>query len=99
MKRDTEGNKRYKTREVLLGYLQTMGEDYEKFFSPVTKDYSTRIDFAITLFNHGWVFHSADIEDSFLNPTTSNPMFIEWPQGCLELGLITEKEKIVSYKN
>ena len=93
VKKDADGNKRYKTREVLLGYLQTMGEDYDKYFSPVAKDSSTRIAFAITLFKNQWVCHSADIEAAFLNPTTSKPMFIEWPQGCVELGLITEKEK------
>jgi len=70
-----------------------MGEDYDKFFSPVAKDSSTRIAFAITLYKNKWVCHSVDIEAAFLNPTTSKPMFIEWPQGCVELGLITEKEK------
>ena len=60
VKKDAEGNKRYKNREVLLGYLQTMGEDYDKYFSPVAKDSSTRIAFAITLYKDKWVCHSAD---------------------------------------
>jgi hypothetical protein len=34
-----------------------------------------------------------DVEAAFLNSDLDNKMYIEWPEGMLELGLITEEER------
>ena len=68
----SHGDKRYKTREVLLGFIQTKGEDYTECYSPVAKDSTVRTAFAITLYNDDWVCDSADVEAAFLNPKGTN---------------------------
>ena len=38
----------------------------------------------------GWKFVAVDVEDTFLNTEFRNTQFLEWPQGMVEIGFITD---------
>jgi len=92
IKTDVDGNKKFKTREVLLGYLQVKGEDYDICYSPVAKDSTMRIALALNLYHREWTCHTADVEAAFLNPKKKKPMYFEMTQGSEELGLVNKNE-------
>jgi hypothetical protein len=39
-----------------------------------------------------WVLEMFDVEAAFLNAELDKPMYVEWPEGIVELGFLTEKE-------
>ena len=73
--------------------MQIPGVDYTESFSPVCKDSTIRTSFEMVLWNMDWIFHYIDVEASFLNPKLDRHIYIEWPDGTVELGFITEEEK------
>ena len=73
--------------------MQRPGIDYEETFAPVARDSTIRTSFAYTLNNEKWVFQSIDVEEAFLNPKVGTETYIEWPEGMVKLGYITQKEK------
>ena len=91
---------RYKDRIVSLGFMAIPGVDYTEKFSPVLTDASTRI--LITLYLHlkktqpekKWVLWLVDYEAAFLNAELDEEakLFIEYPDGMVELGYMTEEE-------
>jgi hypothetical protein len=88
---------RYKSRVVLLGYMQVPGVDYTESFSPVATDTTVRSTISLTLYREeeGWTIDMIDIEAAFLNADleNDNPVYAEWPEGMVELGFITEEER------
>ena len=86
---------RYKDRIVTLGFMQIPGVDYTESFSPVATDTAIRILLGLTLFyeSKGWVCHSYDVEAAFLEPKVDDlEMYLEIPQGVMELGFLTQEE-------
>ena len=91
-------SERLQSRILTKGYLQMPGVDFTESFSPVTTDFSTRIILGITLFyseRFDWVCEAFDVEAAFLEPFLDIEMYIEWPEGMVELGFLTQEE----YKN
>jgi Reverse transcriptase (RNA-dependent DNA polymerase) len=39
-----------------------------------------------------WVLETFDVEVALLNALLSNPVYIEWPKGLKELGLLSKEE-------
>ena len=52
-----------------------------------------RIGFGIALYKEGWVIELVDIEAAFLEGNLARHMFLEWPEGMVEMGFITEEER------
>jgi hypothetical protein len=100
-KRKTKQNKskRYKTRIGSKGYIQISGVDYIESFSSVASDTAIRLLVGLFLYyNHKfpsdeWKLERFDVEATFLNSEPDTEVFIEWPQGMVELGFITPQEK------
>ena len=95
-KLEPNGTERLKSRIVTKGYLQVPGVDYTERFSPVATDTSTRMIIGFTLYFHwigeGWVCETFDVEAEFLEPFLDLLMYIEWPDGMVELGFLTEEQ-------
>ena len=85
-----------KSRVVTKGYLQVPGVDFTEKFSPVASDTSTRIMIGMTLYfsdKYSWVCETFDAEAAFLKPYLGIEMYIDWPEGIIELGFISEEQK------
>jgi hypothetical protein len=95
-KDEPDGTKRFKTRIVTLGYMQIPGVDYTEKFSPVAKDSSIRIVFALVLFyydSHGWRTKRIDIEAAFLEGDLEVPMSLKIPDIMVKLGFLTKEQQ------
>ena len=95
-KLEANGEERLKSKIVTKGYLQIPGVDFTEKFSPVATDMSTRIIIGITLYyasDYEWVCETFDVEAAFLEPYLDIEMYIEWPEGMVELGFLTEEQK------
>ena len=70
--------------------MQVPGVDTTELFSTVTLDTSTRILIVMNLYHeeYGWVAEICDVEVEFLKPNMEVEMFIEWPEGIVDLGII-----------
>ena len=69
--------------------MQIPGVDYTESFSVVVTDTTTRTDFGFELMNEDWICECFDVEAGFLNPYLEKEMYIEFPEGIVELGFIT----------
>ena len=77
----------------MKGYSQIPGIDYSETFSPVANDSSIRIVLSITLTNKGWEINVVDIEAAFLEAHLEEDVYIEWPEGLIEMGFTTKEIK------
>jgi hypothetical protein len=97
VKNEHDGTVHHKSRVNLLGYMQVPGVDYTESFSPVATDTTVRAAIATMLYceDEGWTIEMIDIEAAFLNADleSDEPVYVEWPEGIVELGFITEKEE------
>ena len=95
IKSEWTGDFRLKSRIVTLGYMQVPGVDFTEKFSPVANDTSTRIIILLTLYYtpQGWVCEVFDVEAAFLEPYLDNVMYIQWPEGIVELGFLSPEER------
>ena len=95
-KPETKGLERLKSRIVTKGYLQVPGVDYMERFSPVATDTSTRMIIDFTLYydwlGYNWICEAFDVEAAFLESYMDTLMFIEWPEGMVELGFLTKEQ-------
>ena len=79
--------------------MQIPGVDYLDSFAPVASDTAIRVIIAMFLYYHhndkksNWDLEMFDVEAAFLNADLDKQVFIEWPQGMLDLGFITEEDK------
>ena len=95
-KLEANGSERLKSRIVTKGYLQVPGVDFTEKFSPVANDTSTRILIGMTLYfsdKFSWVCETFDVEAAFLEPYLDIEMYIDWPEGIVDLGFISEEQK------
>jgi Reverse transcriptase (RNA-dependent DNA polymerase) len=100
-----DGTIKYKARCVSRGFMQIPGIDYTESFAPVASDSSIRIVIGIFLFflhmfpQDEWVLETFDVEIAFLNVLLKNPLYIEWPKGLKELGLVSQEEPTIHVQN
>jgi Reverse transcriptase (RNA-dependent DNA polymerase) len=93
-----DGIIKYKVRCVSRGFMQIPGVDYTESFAPVASDIGIRIVIGIFLFflhmfpQDEWVPETFDVEVAFLNALLKNPVYIQWPKGHKELGLLSQEE-------
>ncbi|KAG7374765.1 reverse transcriptase RNA-dependent DNA polymerase [Nitzschia inconspicua] len=80
---------RYKTRFVSKGFLMESGIDYQESFSSVGNESSTRVIIGIYLFNA----YNEDIDAAFLEGENEIRLFMEFPDGMEDVGLIKEEER------
>ena len=95
-KLEADGSERLKSRIVTKGYLQVPGVDFTEKFSPVANDTSTRILIGMTLYfsdKFSWVCETFDVEAAFVEPYLDIEMYIDWPEGIVDLGFISEELK------
>jgi Reverse transcriptase (RNA-dependent DNA polymerase) len=71
---------RYKARLVVRGFEQKYGIDYTETFAPVAKLATIRLLFSLTASGR-WFMHQMDVKTAFLNPTISEDIYIELPEG------------------
>ena len=71
--------------------MQVLGVDYTEKFAPVASDTTTRLLLALALW-FGWECESLDIEAAFLEGTITEPTFLEWPPGSIDLGYATGED-------
>ena len=74
------GDLNYKARLVVRGFEQQYGVDYTETFAPVAKLSTIRalLTMAASL---SWAVHQMDVVTAFLNPTLSEDVYMELPQG------------------
>jgi hypothetical protein len=99
-KNEPDGTIRYKTRVVSKGFLMETGVDYQESFSPVGNESSTRVVICIYLYNADiadeekrFVLDSIDIDAAFLEGESENRLFMEFPDGLEEIGIIEKHER------
>ena len=92
-KNEIDGSTRFKCRIVVKGYLQIPGVDFTESISPVATDTTIRLLLGMVLYNETWKCHMFDVEAAFLNAEMENPMYLEWPEGMVELGFINEEDR------
>ena len=84
---------RYKSRCVVLGYaLKPLQGDVYETFSPVASEVSVRLLLGYALYKK-WICHMIDVQAAFLESEIDEDLWVVWPEGSVELGIITEKEK------
>jgi Reverse transcriptase (RNA-dependent DNA polymerase) len=100
-KTEQDNTIRHKARVVSRGVMQILGVDYSESFAPVASVTSIRVIIAMFLYYHhrdkksNWDLEMLDVEAAFLDTDLlDKQVFIEWPQGMLELGFITEEDKV-----
>jgi hypothetical protein len=92
-KDEQDGSVRCKGRIVNLGHMQIPGVDHTESYSPVGNDTSVRIVIGPSLFNNDWALEIIDVEAAFLEGDMKKTMCIEWPDGMVHFGFITEEEE------
>ena len=65
-------------------------------FSPVDTNTSTWMIIGFTLYYHwvaeSWIYEAFGVEAAFVEPFIDIQMYIEWPNGMVELGFLTENQ-------
>ena len=91
-KNEPNGDIRFKSRIVTLGYMQVPGIDYKESFSPVASSTSVRIGIALVLFfeKDEWTAELVDVEAAFLEGRLKNKVYINLPKGMVELGFMDQ---------
>jgi hypothetical protein len=74
--------------------MQIPGVDYTEHYSPVANDTTIRVLIALTLYNAhlDWTCEVFDVEAAFLEADLAHIQYIEWPEGIVELGFLSEEE-------
>jgi hypothetical protein len=79
IKRNQDGTvNKYKVRLVILGNMQTQGEDYTETFAPVMKYQSLRTILALAC-EEGMHVHQMDVKTAFLNGELEEEVYMEQP--------------------
>jgi Reverse transcriptase (RNA-dependent DNA polymerase) len=93
-----DGTIKYKARCASRGFMKIPGVEYTESFAPVASDTGIRVVIGIFLFyfhmfpKDAWLLETFDVEVAFLNALLSNPVYIEWPKGLMELGFLSKEE-------
>ena len=96
VKTEQDHSYRYKARCVVLGYALNpkQGDVYETF-SPVASEVSVRLLEGYALYRK-WPCHMIDVQAAFLESEIAEDLWISWPEACVDLGIITEKEQLTT---
>ena len=88
-KEKTDGLICMKSINVVKGYMQVPGVELTDSFSPVTPDTSTSTLIGLTLYykDNVSIVELCDVEAAFIHPNTKVEMYIEWPEGTVDLGI------------
>lgn len=81
VKRDETGNTdRYKAHQVVKGYSQRKGYDYDETYAPVAKGTTVRVLLAVAN-QMGYYMHQMDVKTAFLNGLLKEEIFMRQPEG------------------
>ena len=92
-KNEHDGSIRYKARIVVKGYMQIPGVNFTETFSPVSTNTSIRMTICLALYLDNWLLEMFDVEAAFLNAEAEETIYLEWPDGIVDLDFCTAKEK------
>ena len=89
IKRDENGNQKFKARLVARGDTQIEGENFFEVFSPTLRSESIRrlVAFAVQT---GCQIHHLDVQTAFLNAPLEEDVYIEIPEGFQQFGSRTK---------
>lgn len=90
VKEDGSGSETLKARYVAKGYSQVHGIDYEETFSPTADITSVRILMQLAA-QYNLTVHQMDVKAAFLHAPIHHEIFIEQPEGFVELSENGEK--------
>ncbi|KAG8503946.1 hypothetical protein CXB51_002234 [Gossypium anomalum] len=74
---------RYKARLVAKGFHQLLGVDLTETFSPVVKPTTVRMVVSLAI-SHSWAIHQLDANNTFLQGTLSEDVFMTQPPGFID---------------
>ena len=82
-----------KLRNVVKGYMQFPGVEFTDSFSLVASDTSTSILIGFTLYyeDDGCIAELCDVEAAFVHSNMEVEIYIRWPEGIVDLGIISEE--------
>ena len=77
---------------VTLGYMQITGIDDKERFYPVATAIKLKTGIEITLYSDvkNWIHELVDVESSFLEGKLKTKVYINSPQGMVELGFMSQ---------
>lgn len=70
--------KRYKTRQLAKGYIQTYGVDYQETFAPVAKMNTIHVLLYLVV-NYGWLLQQFYAQNAFWHGNLEEDVFMEAP--------------------
>ena len=79
IKTEIDGNRRFKARLVIKGYLQRKGIDYAEIFSPVVKLTSTRILLSVVA-SENLHLEQMDVKTAFLHGDLDKRIYTQQPK-------------------
>ena len=85
IKTDSKGNEKHKARYVAKGYSQTPNVDYGETFAPTARITSVRMLLQLAV-QQGMVVHQMDVKTAYLNAPIDCELYMEQPEGYVELG-------------
>lgn len=80
VKDDVTGKKRYKARLVAKGFTQQFGVDYNETFSPVVRNSTLKLLFALSVMLNLSIDH-VDVSTAFLNGELTENIYMYQPEG------------------
>ena len=96
VKRDSDGEERYKARYVAKGYSQIKNIDYNDTFCPTAPIMSIRMLLQIAM-QQNLKVHQTDVKIAFLNGPIDCELYVEQPKGFERMG--TKGENLVCKLN
>ena len=73
--------------------MKVPGVDFKESFLPVSSDTPTTILIGLNLYHEedGWIAELYDVKAALVHPNMEVGMYIEYPEGIEDLGIITKE--------